>query len=351
MSTENNPRDQQKLSKEETINLLTDTINQLQDIVTKINDNSLNKLPEKTILNNLLQDSNKLVNSLNLPSTINKKNDYLETDLKSSYDQKSTDILEPQKRTSAKSYSQTKKVPKPKNQFLAEFKTFASKPIIWISILCLAISLIFVPNFLKNSDSSSQLANNPSLESTETINTDINNKPEINLEQKPIIQENLTEKESLNIEDEVKTDIDKNVVDDNQDLVDNNENTIVEVPETIVTEEPVLIETEISPSIEPKLTPEQNLIASIQNQVAQITKKYADGLILKIKANFKTSYLIITLDNSWYDLSENQQDTLTKEILEKTKILDFYKLKIIGVNGDLIARNSVVGDRMIVLKR
>jgi len=42
-----------------------------------------------------------------------------------------------------------------------------------------------------------------------------------------------------------------------------------------------------TPTLE--LTPEQNLIASIENQVAEITDRYADGLIQSIQANFQSS--------------------------------------------------------------
>ena len=43
----------------------------------------------------------------------------------------------------------------------------------------------------------------------------------------------------------------------------------------------------IIPPPPPVLTPEQNLIAAIQNQVGQITSQYADGLIQAIQAQFR----------------------------------------------------------------
>jgi len=43
-----------------------------------------------------------------------------------------------------------------------------------------------------------------------------------------------------------------------------------------------------TPTLE--LTPEQNLIASIENQVAEITDRYADGLIQSIQATSASNY-------------------------------------------------------------
>jgi len=44
----------------------------------------------------------------------------------------------------------------------------------------------------------------------------------------------------------------------------------------------------VTPTPTLELTPE-NLIASIENQVAEITDRYADGLIQSIQANFQGS--------------------------------------------------------------
>ncbi len=119
--------------------------------------------------------------------------------------------------------------------------------------------------------------------------------------------------------------------------------------ESISPEEPTIEEN--LPFVKPKLTPEQNLIASIQNQVAEISQKYAEGAILAIEADFDSGYLTVTIDDSWYQLGKNQQNKLSQEILNKAQILDFYKLTIKDTKNHLIARSPVVGNEIIIFRR
>lgn len=104
-----------------------------------------------------------------------------------------------------------------------------------------------------------------------------------------------------------------------------------------------------TPAIE--LTPEQALIAAIENQVAEISDRIASGLIKSIQANFRTSNLIVKISDDWYTLKESQQDKLAAEILQRSQELDFTHLEIIDSQDKLIARNPVVGTEMVIFKR
>ncbi|MBD2563375.1 MULTISPECIES: hypothetical protein [Nostoc] len=104
-----------------------------------------------------------------------------------------------------------------------------------------------------------------------------------------------------------------------------------------------------TPAIE--LTPEQALIAAIENQVAEISDRIASGLIKSIQANFRTSNLTVKISNDWYTLNESQQDKLAAEILQRSQELDFTHLEIIDSQDKLIARNPVVGTEMVIFKR
>jgi hypothetical protein len=116
---------------------------------------------------------------------------------------------------------------------------------------------------------------------------------------------------------------------------------------------------EVSPPPEPvptpsptlELTPEQNLIASIENQVAEITNQYANGLIQSIQANFGGSSLTIKVSDDWYNLKQPQQDNLAAQMLERSKELDFSHLEITDPQGTLLARSPVVGNDMVILRR
>ena len=101
----------------------------------------------------------------------------------------------------------------------------------------------------------------------------------------------------------------------------------------------------------PELTPEQSLIAAIQQQVAEITDQYGNGLIQSIEANFLGSRLIVKVSDGWYGLKESQQNKLANEILRRAQELDFSKLEVTDLQGTLVARSPVVGSNMVILKR
>lgn len=126
-------------------------------------------------------------------------------------------------------------------------------------------------------------------------------------------------------------------------------NTIEAPAELKAPEPPQPVEIEAPPA--PELTPEQSLIAGIQNQVAEITDKYGNGLIQSIEANFEASRLLIKVNNGWYDLKESQQNNLADEILRRSNDLDFSRLQITDAKGTLLARSPVVGSKMVILKR
>ena len=132
------------------------------------------------------------------------------------------------------------------------------------------------------------------------------------------------------------------------------EETISQPEETAPQEE----SEEISP---PRLlTPEETLIAAIQNQVGEISftskedksgNRTFAGIIESIKANFLDSNLTIKINNEWFSLEKSQQDNLAAQILQRSQELDFTHLEITDLQGKLIARNPVVGTEMIIFKR
>ena len=108
---------------------------------------------------------------------------------------------------------------------------------------------------------------------------------------------------------------------------------------------------ETQPEAEPELTPEQGLIAAIQEQVSEITTRYAEGLIESIEANFRDGRLIIAVSEDWFTLNKDRQDELAKEMLARSRQLDFTKLVLTTPDGKLLARSPVVGENMVILQR
>ncbi|MBD2346904.1 hypothetical protein [Anabaena subtropica] len=108
-----------------------------------------------------------------------------------------------------------------------------------------------------------------------------------------------------------------------------------------------------------QLTPEQSLIAAIENQLGEISDRIlptvgdriASGIIQSIQANFRTSSLTVKINDDWYTLQETQQDKLATEILQRSQELDFFHLEIIDSQDKLIARNPIIGSEIIILQR
>ena len=134
------------------------------------------------------------------------------------------------------------------------------------------------------------------------------------------------------------------------------EKEVVELPPAGI-ETPPKSETPKAPELvktpPPKLElpPEQTLIAAIQERVAEITSRYAEGLIQSIQANFLGSRLIVQVGEAWYELSDSQQQKIANEILLRCQKLDFRKLEIIDPQGTLLARSPVVGQNMVMLQQ
>jgi hypothetical protein len=108
---------------------------------------------------------------------------------------------------------------------------------------------------------------------------------------------------------------------------------------------------EIAPAPEPVLTPEQSLVAAIQEEVTSLTHEYPQGLLHSVEADFLGSRLTITVGEEWYQLNSGKQDKFANTVLQRSRKLDFRKLEIINLQGKLLARNPVVGNNVVILQR
>ncbi|MBO1052752.1 MAG: hypothetical protein HEQ25_12335 [Dolichospermum sp. DET73] len=132
--------------------------------------------------------------------------------------------------------------------------------------------------------------------------------------------------------------------------------TPVVEPEVIPT--PV-IETEPTPIPVIELTPEQALLAAIENQFSDISisvkntkdKNIISQLIKPLQANFRTSDLTVKISDIWYNLEKSQQDKLAAEILQRSQELNFIHLEVVDFQEKIIARSPVVGNEMIIFNR
>jgi hypothetical protein len=131
---------------------------------------------------------------------------------------------------------------------------------------------------------------------------------------------------------------------------ENKTETTQESEQAIAESEPELFEDSITEEVVP-LTPEQILIASIENQVNQLNRDYSQNIIKSIQADFNRSFLQVQLNDIWYNLTTSQQDKFASKLLAEVKELDFSILEIRDGTENLVARSPVVGSQMIILRR
>lgn len=127
------------------------------------------------------------------------------------------------------------------------------------------------------------------------------------------------------------------------------ERPVTTLPDLRAPEQPQPIELTEPPA--PKLTPEQYLIASIQNEITRILEKYGGGVVKSLQVNFLASSLQVTVGNDWYELTDNKQNQLANAMLQQAQELDFSKLEIKDTEDKLIARSPVVGSEMVIVQR
>ncbi len=106
---------------------------------------------------------------------------------------------------------------------------------------------------------------------------------------------------------------------------------------------------------EPKIqNPEiQNPEASRRLKLRQNLDIIADSLVDQAIVGIRPSgrSLTITLSDAWYRSSEDTQTKLTNSLLVTTQSQGYSNLRLEDTEGNLIARNPVVGEGMIILQR
>lgn len=304
------------------------TIIQLEKAINIINQQSIRDLPNLTVVEKLLNSSNALVDYLQfrnsqIENTQNLSQETIENDNLPSEinNQKST--------INKKQNIITKK----------EKKNILNIVLIFALIISLFSNLLiwsFKPNVVINSSDNKE--NNGQIESQKT--EIILDNPTITDNENIVKEENTTDNTE---ENNLLNDSNSLEIINNQSL-DNITENLSEDQEKITNNNNILEEDLSLP-----LTPEQFLLKNIEDQISDITNKYQKKLIIKIEANFTKNSLMITLSQDWYSLNNSQQNSLVKDIFNKVKTLNFYKLNIQDINGQLLARNAVVGNEFIII--
>lgn len=139
----------------------------------------------------------------------------------------------------------------------------------------------------------------------------------------------------------------------NSNLINSDDETPIEVLIPANLESPGRAKNLKIVTIEPKLsfTPEQNLIATLKTKIAQLTEDYPADLIDSVKVDLAHNRLLVQVTDQWYQLDESAQNTLANEMLERCRQFSFQQLKLQDKSGILVARNPVVGTEIVILER
>ncbi|MEO0374467.1 MAG: hypothetical protein AAF329_07485, partial [Cyanobacteria bacterium P01_A01_bin.17] len=126
----------------------------------------------------------------------------------------------------------------------------------------------------------------------------------------------------------------------------------VQPPEPIseVPAAPAIVEEPVEPVPAEPEEP-QKVVLSVQQQVAQISDLYSTDLIPQVQADFEADRLVVQVSDRWYNLSSTEQDEIGLDVLQRSDGLDFKTLEFRDLQGQLVARNPVVGPNIIVLQR
>lgn len=98
-------------------------------------------------------------------------------------------------------------------------------------------------------------------------------------------------------------------------------------------------------------SPNQSLIADIQERVSKISRSYAVGLIQSVEVNLPQQILAVNLSPDWYGLGAESQDSIAQDIYSQAQGVALAKLQLRDPDGLVVARNPVVGPTMVILKR
>ena len=98
-------------------------------------------------------------------------------------------------------------------------------------------------------------------------------------------------------------------------------------------------------------SPEQAFIEAIEGQLSNITSQYSDDVIQTLRVDVARNLLIVQVNPSWYQISDDRQDRVTDKMWLQAKENHFSKLDIQDSQGVSIARSPVVGNHPIILQR
>jgi len=338
-----------ELSKIETLKLLNDSIDELEEVIESINASASNNLPPATAMNTLVATTKKLATAVTNPPTVTPTPvapPPLATPLQEAVSS-SQEVSSPQeaiktKPLAAKASQIPNKAPKNKTLGLIGISISA------IAVIIVAVFWLWLPNHPMGFSANPQSIDT---EDTEIVTTTTTTTDEIN----PEVTE-IRETPPISPE-QIPTEIPSNTNTSEESLTADGENLELEspaeipIPQDLVSpDRPKDLKVTIIEPEQLQLTPEQTLVAALQTKIAEILKDYPEDLLNSVEVDFGQHSLVVKVSDLWYELNESRQTKLANQILERSRKLDLTKLELNDIGGTLVARSPVVGNQVIILQ-
>jgi hypothetical protein len=318
--------DSPSLSKIETIKLLNDSIDRLESTIKEISQNSAKKLPSSDSINNLINTTQELADSVVPPPTI-------KTVVEETASEEIKPIPAAKVKPTPPPNPQPKKTPvKLNTQAIAKNKQKQNRSLIMIGVIAIAIFAIAII-WLYLPQIKATFVPSPSVEAPKVV---------IEREIQPLPEAvDIPVSDPQSSSDQTKT-TEVNIEPETPELIP--------IPQDLTS--PGRVKNLKVKTIEPELTftPEQSLVAALQTKLAEITANYDSDLFKTIQVDLPANSLAIAITDGWYKLNESSQNKLANEILQRSRQLNFKKLQLQDAQGTVVARNPVVGDRVIIIQ-
>ncbi|MGY6531041.1 MAG: hypothetical protein ACXITR_14040 [Cyanobacterium sp.] len=322
-----------EIDRKETIINLKKTIKKLQLTLEKINQSEIEEFPTIEITNTFIESSNNLIDNIKLTPRFKVQNNP---------DNISENVVS--------------NIPPRKKTFNFNFRLGAIAQRHFVIALGSIIIIIGICWTLINPTIETK-SNQENIAIITTENPPDNPQPPIiDNSSSPLKEENITNSEITIINDKLETETPPEANLPQEETPEISPPVSIDdnppAPEEI---NPPIPEKEVEIIIEEKtvsaLTIEQTLYDNIQEQIDQITDKYGKSLIINLRANFRNNYLLITLTQNWYQMNSNEQDNFVNDVYDIGKLLYFNKINFQDEQKNIVARNAVIGDKVIITQR
>lgn len=325
------------LSKIETIALLNDSIDRLEQTIKGISKSSA-PIPSSDSINTLLATTQELADAVtSVPENTPPPDELEETSPTTAKTKSEPEMAE---MAASPKVSQNNSDQEPKE--LKGTKVKKKQNVTWIIIGITAIAIILAailwfwlprqPAIISSSESTPDFTTN--LENSESAR-----------EQPKVITPSI---DAPALSDNLPL-TDLSSADDSINLVPEDPTEIV-IPDNL--ESPGRAKNLKLVKIEPKLelTPEQNLVAAIKTKITKLIQDYPTELIDSAQVNLRQNSLLVNVTDEWYELSESRQNKIANEMLNRSRQFSFQQLELKDNTGTLVARNPVIGEEIIILQ-